>query len=271
MFRLITRNSQSVRLVSPTRTVLGFAKCAVATKTQAPHFHTTSFLQGRKNQKLNKAKQLRVEREDEFVEHEAQTEAVTPTIDFKDAEERFQHVLEKFEKAANEIKLGRLNPRVFDNLMVTVKDGNKSEEVPFTSVALTSMKGRNFIVTMFDPLQSAAIINSIIGSGLNMSGTTDPNNKFNLRIPMPPVTQETKQNDLKQLKELYEKTKNGARGSLTGVRGEVRQKFHGSLKTHKLSDSENKQLLQLEKLYKLFADKLQDVHRKFEKSIMSPN
>lgn len=241
--------------------------------TVGPHtakLHTsTILLASKKNSKSKKSqKQQKIQIEDDKIQAEAEEEVVTPTIDFKDATSRFESILAKFEKLANEIKLGKLNPKIFDNLLVNVGNQKDVEEVPFNTIAQTSVKGRNFVITMFDPLNAQAIINTIIGSGLNMSGVIDPSNKFNIKVPLPPITLETKQNDVKLLKELYDKLRNNKTGSLTAVRGDVRHKFQSHLKTHKLSDLENKQLNQLEKLHKLYVDKLQESFKKFEKRVM---
>ncbi|KAI5948903.1 IPI1 [Candida theae] len=236
-----------------------------------PQFHTSATLlaSSKKNSKSKRAqKQQKIQIQDDKIQAEAEEEVVTPTIDFKDATARFESIISRFDKLANEIKLGKLNPKIFDNLLVNVGNQKEVVEVPFNTIAQTSVKGRNFIITMFDPSNAQAIINTIIGSGLNMSGIVDPANKFNIKVPLPPITLETKQNDVKLLKELFDKLRNNKTGSLTSVRGDVRHKFQSHLKTHKLSDLENKQLTQLEKLHKLYVDKLQESFKQYEKRIL---
>ncbi|CCG23092.1 Rrf1 protein [Candida orthopsilosis Co 90-125] len=265
MFKHIVKSSNR----TPIRTsALSLAR--IATIRHQPRFHTSAtLLAAKKNNKFKKAqKQQKIQFEDDKIQAEAETEVVTPTIDFKEATAKFESIISKFEKLANEIKLGKLNPKIFDNLLVNIGNQKDVEEVPFNTIAQTSVKGRNFIITLFDPSNAQAIINTIIGSGLNMSGVVDPTNKFNIKVPLPPITLETKQNDVKLLKELFDKLRNNKTGSLTSVRGDIRHKFQSHLKTHKLSDSENKQLSQLEKLHKLYVDKLQESFKKFEKRIL---
>ena len=84
-----------------------------------PHtakLHTsTILLASKKNSKSKKSqKQQKIQIEDDKIQAEAEEEVVTPTIDFKDATSRFESILAKFEKLANEIKLGKLNPKIFD-------------------------------------------------------------------------------------------------------------------------------------------------------------
>ncbi|KAI5962142.1 RRF1 [Candida pseudojiufengensis] len=228
-----------------------------------PRFFNTSPILLKK-----KSTKQKLQKQDEKIQAEAAEEIITPTIDFPTVESKFEKILTKFEKQANEIKLGKLNPKIFDNLIVNIGNQKDVEEVQFNTIAQTSIKGRNFIVTMFDPSNGQSLINAIIGSGLNMSGTIDPSNKFNIKIPLPPITSETKQQNLKQLKELFDKLKNNKTNSLTSIRGDTRSKFQSNLKNHKITDLENKQLTQLEKLHKLYIDKLHEKFKAYEKQIL---
>jgi ribosome recycling factor len=198
------------------------------------------------------------------VEPEPEVEEEGPLIDFDEATKSFDLVVEKFTKLANEAKLGKTNPKVFDKLMVTIND----EETPFTSVAQTSIKGRNFIITLFDPSYSKHVINSILGSTLNMNAQADPANKYTLKAPLPPVTTETKQESAKHLKELFEKFKNGSnRGSLAAIRSDVKHKFSKHVKKQK-SDTESKALQDFEKLHKQYTEKLALIFKAAETAVL---
>ncbi|ODV79951.1 ribosome recycling factor [Suhomyces tanzawaensis NRRL Y-17324] len=195
---------------------------------------------------------------------EEDVEEPSALIDFEDATAKFKQVLEKFTKTANESKLGKTNPRIFDKLTVNVND----EEVPFTSVAQTSIKGRNFIVTLFDPASSKHVINTILGSGLNMNAQVDPANKYTLKVPLPPVNTETKKESVKQLKEVFEKMKNGSsKGSLASIRADVKNKFSKQVKKQK-SDAETKVLNDFEKLHKTYTEKLAEAFKAAETAIL---
>ncbi|KAI3406002.2 IPI1 [Candida oxycetoniae] len=260
-------------LAAPSLRCLGTTRPMVSARSFLPNhllcsnIHTSSSLFAKKKSK-GKGKHKKSERENELDESD-EYEGVTPTIDFRDATDRFESYLSKFRKSANEIKLGKLNPKIFDGLMINVGNNKDVQEVPFPSVAQTSVRGRNFIITTFDPSNAQSIINAIIGSGLNMSGTVDPQNKMNIKIPLPPITQETKQNSVKLLKQLFEKTKSNKTGSLASVRGDIRQNFNRDLKHHKISDYEKEQLNELEKLHKSYLEKLHDAFVEFEKSILN--
>ena len=226
-------------------------------KFQRHSFHSSGFQLAKKKTKTSKkGKEEPVEEDD----------AEAANIDFEDATVKFQSVIEKFNKAASEAKLGKTNPKIFDKLSVNTHDG----ELPFTSVAQTSVKGRNFIITLFDPENSKHVINTILGSGLNMNAQVDPSNKFTLKVPLPPVTTETKNESVKHLKEIFEKFKHGSakNNSLSSIRSEVRNKFTKQLKGHKSTDAENKLLTQFEKLHKQYSDKLNESFKTAESSIV---
>ncbi|KAK6458970.1 ribosomal recycling factor [Scheffersomyces xylosifermentans] len=222
-------------------------------------FTCSSIQLAKKKTKTSKKSAKEVASEEEIVEE-------APTIDFDDATAKFQSIIEKFNKAASETKLGKSNPKIFDNLTVSTHDG----EVEFTSVAQTSVKGRNFIITLFDPENAKHVINTVLGSGLNMNAQIDPTNKFTLKVPLPPITTETKKENAKHLKDLFEKYKHGStkNNSLSAVRADVRNKFTKQLKGQKGTDAETKLLAEFEKLCKSYNDKLSEAFKAAETAIL---
>lgn len=187
-----------------------------------------------------------------------------PLIDIADAIEKFKAVIEKFTKQANEVKLGKANPKIFDKLLVNSNEG----EVPFTSVAQTSVKGRNFIITVFDPVNSKHIINTILGSGLNLNAQVDPANNYTLKVPLPPVNTETKKESIKHLKEIFEKFKHGPTKSLSSIRSDVKHKVQKKLKKKRPSDDQQKELNDFEKVHKQYNEKLAEILKAAEIAIM---
>lgn len=199
------------------------------------------------------------------VEEETTDEA--PAVDFKDATKRLQSVIDKFAKQANEAKLGKTNPQIFDHLQVETADG----EMPYTSLAQTAIKGRNFIITVFDPANTKHIVNAVLASDLNMNPIADPANKQMLKVPLPPVTTESKKENVKHLKTIYEKVRNGPGGSgknastLAAIRADIKQKIS---KKKKMSDAETQVWNDYEKLHKQFVEKLGEVFKAAETAIM---
>lgn len=250
--RLITTPSSRAIAIASTRPLVRIP----TTTTHTSSFHTTSPVWAKKS----KSKKLK-----EKALHEEEAEGTEEiTIDFDTVTGKFDHILEKFSKAATEIKLGKANPQIFDSLVVGTPDG----ELPFTSIAQTSIKGRHFIITLFNPDYGKHVINAILGSELNMSGQVDPTNKFAIKVPLPSLTTESKKENAKHLKEVLERYKNGKLDSLAAVRAHFRHKFTKHLKKQKLSDSENKMLKELEDMHKKYADKLHDVFKSAETAIL---
>lgn len=218
---------------------------------------TSSLLAKAKKVKNSKVKNTKAKEED------AEKAEDAPEIDFDDSKRKMNEVLEKFAKLANEAKLGRTSPLIFDHLSVDTEFGPQ----PFTSVAQTSIKGRNFLITVFDSANAQSIINAVLGSNLNMNPQIDPSNKLALKVPLPPLTVESKKDSAKQLKGVYEKFKNGSgKHTLASIRAEVRSKF--TKKKKKLSDDEEKMLKEFEKLHKEYVDKLSDTFKSAELVIL---
>ncbi|CUM64328.1 uncharacterized protein PRCAT00001929001 [Priceomyces carsonii] len=233
----------------------------IALKVLRP-LHSSLFLlaKSKKSKKVNK-------RKDGQTDDETVTTDVQPTIDFDASKSKFENVLSRFSKISNEAKMGRTNPRIFDNLKVATHSG----ETPFHDIAQTSVKGRNFMITVYDPANVNSIINSVLASDLNMNPQVDPSNKQTLKVPLPPLTTESKQESVKSLKLVFEKFKNGsgkAGDSLASIRGDVRAKFQKQAKKNKSSDAELKVLNDFDLMHKQYVEKLSNVFKAAELAIL---
>lgn len=256
MLRLLTR-SQAFRAVTYCQRPIISSRCI-----PIRNFQFSPILA-----KKNKAKGGNKNKSEVQEIEEDNTDNQVPEIDFDDATNKFKGVIERFSKQANEAKLGKTSPNIFDKLIVETANG----EVGFTSVAQTTVKGRNFMITVFDPSNVKSIINAVLGSDLNMNPQIDPSNKQTLKVPLPPLTTESKKENAKQLKLVYERFKNGsgrANGSLATIRGDVKNKFQKQHKKKKLSDAEEKVFKDFEKLHKQYTDKLTEVFKSAEQAIL---
>lgn len=188
-------------------------------------------------------------------------------INFDEVAQRFQSVLDKFTKHANESKMGKTNPQIFDNLQVETPDG----ELPYTAVAVTAVKGRNFIMTVFDPANVKHVVNAVLASNLNMNPVLDPSNKQMLKVPLPPVTTESKKESIRQLKAVFDKFKNGAGGSgknastLSAIRADIKNKVSTK---KKMSDQEQTIWKKVETVHKDYVKKLEDSFKAAETAMM---
>lgn len=190
-----------------------------------------------------------------------------PRLDMDELSNKLQLIVDNFVKQASEYKMGKTNPQIFDHLQIKTADG----DLPYTAIAQTTIKGRNFLMTVFDPANVSNVINSVLASNLNLNPIADPSNKHVLKIPIPPVTTESKKDRIKELKAAFEKFKNGPGGSgknagtLSAVRADVKNKV---AKKKKMTDAEQALWNDYEKLHKKYVDKLNDTFKAAETAIL---
>ncbi|AGO09917.1 AaceriAAL074Cp [[Ashbya] aceris (nom. inval.)] len=179
----------------------------------------------------------------------------------KQATERFQQTLELHKKRLGQMKVGKPDAKMFDELAV----GNEKQK--FTELAATSVKGKNMlIVTVFDPKDTKRVASAIVGAGLNVNTERVLENQQQLKISLPPVTTETRERLCRDLKKVFEEYKNSAnRNSLGHVRSEVLKELK---KLDKKNDSVRKVIQDIENLHKEYTSMLQEQLKHAEKSAM---
>ncbi|AET38683.1 Rrf1p Ecym_3184 [Eremothecium cymbalariae DBVPG len=189
-------------------------------------------------------------------------EAVDVQSYLKEAEQKFKASLEVCKKKLGDKKLGVANGNIFNHLTVG------TEKMKFTDLAATSLKGRNSLtVTVFDPKYTKKVISAILASGLNLNPERIANNEQQLKIPLPPVTTEVRQQLCKDLKKVFEEYKGSSNvHSLSHIRGEVLRDLKA---LQKKNDSVKKVIQDVEKLHKTYVLKLQEQLKQAEKKIMN--
>lgn len=188
-------------------------------------------------------------------------ESVDPKEFLKKANTLFSETVELHDKKLSELKQGKANPKIFDELKLL--DGKR-----FTDVASTSVKGKNaLIVTVYDPKDTKNIISTIMGAGLNLNPEKDVNNDQMLKVLLPPPTTESRLNLCKELKQVFEHYKNSTmKQSLGYIRGDIIKQLK---QFDKRNDSVRKVSQDLEKIHKDYTTKLQEQLKQAEKSIMN--
>ncbi|RCK62653.1 Ribosome-recycling factor, mitochondrial [Candida viswanathii] len=267
MFRSIIKQQ---RALLP-RVAVARVAYSPASLTTVHSFHTSPVSHAKRSSKKGKKRQQDEEEEEsqEQARDASAAQESEPTIDLDHVTKSFETILGKFNKQATDIKLGKMSTRIFDEIDVNVGKRGEDIFVPFTAVGQTNIQGRNYVINLYDEAYGQNVINAVIGSGLNMSGTIDPNNKFQIKIPIPPVTTESKEVSAKRLKDIYEMYRNNQKtNSLNSVRAEARHKFQKKLKLKKMTDTQHQILKKLEALHKTYADKLADSFKAAEKSIL---
>ncbi|CCD23875.1 Rrf1p NDAI_0C02150 [Naumovozyma dairenensis CBS 421] len=168
----------------------------------------------------------------------------------EEAKTHFDKTLELHQKKINETRQGKSNSKIFDKLILP--NGSK-----FIDVATTSSKGsHSLLITVFDPKDTKNVISTILGSGLNLNPERIPNNDQQLKVLLPPMTTETRELIIKEMKKNFEEYKSSSlKVSLGFIRNNILKKLKA---IQKKNDSDRKLIADIEKLHKEYVVKLQE-------------
>lgn len=116
----------------------------------------------------------------------------------KQATERMDEVIEKLGEAFQKIHTGRANPSLVEHVMVS----SYGQLMPLKGVAnITIPEASQIAITPWDKDMLGAIDTAIRDAGLGLSPTNDGNA---VRISLPPLTQERRQDLIKQVSKIAE-------------------------------------------------------------------
>lgn len=148
----------------------------------------------------------------------------------KDAEERMQKSLAAMVTAFNKIRTGRAHPSILDSIMVSYYGAN----TPLSQVANISVEnGRTLTVSPWEKPMIPDVEKAIISSDLGLNPVTTGGL---IRVPMPPLTEETRKNYLRQAKKEAE---NG-RVSVRNIRRDANGDIKDLLKDKDISEDEER-------------------------------
>jgi ribosome recycling factor len=103
-----------------------------------------------------------------------------------DAEQRMDKSLEALESAFSRIRTGRAHPGILDGVLVSYY-GN---DTPINQMANVSVEdGRTLLITPWEKSSVGAIEKAILKSDLGLNPSTASEN---IRLPMPPLTEENR-------------------------------------------------------------------------------
>lgn len=178
------------------------------------------------------------------------------------AKEKFDKTLKLHEVKLNECKQGISNIHIFDSLQLP--NGTK-----FNDVATTTQKGKNMLlISVYDPKDVKKIISCILASGLNLTPekmSADPNEQM-LKVMLPPRTKESRLQQVKDMKQIFEKFKNSGLNYSLGV---VRRDYMNKLKKVQQTNDVKKCIKDLESLHKEYSNKLQEQLKHAEKNVLT--
>lgn len=144
----------------------------------------------------------------------------------KEVEKEMQQVIDHFVDEIKNIRTGRANPGMVENVTVEVYGAPmKLRDI----ASITTPEARQILITPFDPKNSGAIGNSIVKANLGFQPVVEANI---VRINIPPMDNNVRKEMIKLLHKRREEAKVSIR--------QVRAKFNKRFKTDKLADDEVK-------------------------------
>ncbi len=147
-----------------------------------------------------------------------------------DADERMQKSILSLEEAFKKIRTGRAHPAILDSVQVSYYDS----DTPLSQLAnVTVEEGRSLIISPWEKPMIAEIEKAIMKSNL---GLNPSNNGDTIRVPMPPLTEETRKEYTKQAKAEAE----NARIAIRNIRRDANSDFKELEKEKEISEDEQR-------------------------------
>ena len=147
-----------------------------------------------------------------------------------DAEERMAKSLGALDDAFKRIRTGRAHPSILDSVMVAYY----GSETPLNQLAnVTVEEGRSLLVSPWEKNLIGDVEKAIMKSNL---GLNPSNNGDTIRVPMPPLTEETRREYTKQAKQEAENT----RVAIRNIRRDANSDFKDLEKEKEISEDEQR-------------------------------
>lgn len=148
----------------------------------------------------------------------------------KDAEERMTKSLASLDDAFKRIRTGRAHPSILDSVMVSYYGA----DTPLNQLANVNVEeGRSLLISPWEKQIISDIEKAIMKSDL---GLNPSNNGDTIRVPMPPLTEETRREYTKQAKNEAE----NARIAIRNIRRDANSDFKDLEKEKEISEDEQR-------------------------------
>ena len=146
----------------------------------------------------------------------------------QDAEERMTKSLASLDDAFKRIRTGRAHPSILDSVMVSYY----GTDTPLNQLANVNVEeGRSLLISPWEKQIISDIEKAIMKSDL---GLNPSNNGDTIRVPMPPLTEETRREYTKQAKNEAE----NARIAIRNIRRDANSDFKDLEKEKEISEDE---------------------------------
>ena len=178
----------------------------------------------------------------------------------KDAEKRMTKSLASLDDAFKRIRTGRAHPSILDSVMVSYY-GN---DTPLNQLANVNVEeGRSLLISPWEKQIISDIEKAIMKSDL---GLNPSNNGDTIRVPMPPLTEETRREYTKQAKNEAE----NARIAIRNIRRDANSDFKDLEKEKEISEDEQRRAEDLvQKLTDKYVAKVEAAYQVKEQDLLS--
>ena len=178
----------------------------------------------------------------------------------KDAEKRMTKSLASLDDAFKRIRTGRAHPSILDSVMVSYY-GN---DTPLNQLANVNVEeGRSLLISPWEKQIISDIEKAIMKSDL---GLNPPNNGDTIRVPMPPLTEETRREYTKQAKNEAE----NARIAIRNIRRDANSDFKDLEKEKEISEDEQRRAEDLvQKLTDKYVAEVEAAYQVKEQDLLS--
>ena len=181
-----------------------------------------------------------------------------PTVE--DAKTQMEAALEALRREFATVRTGKATPALLD----TVRVEAYGSQMPLNQLATISTPESNLLVVQpFDKTLLPDIERAIMTADLGLNPANDGNI---IRIPIPPLNEERRQEYVKLLHRMTEE----GRISIRHARRTVRDELHQLVRDHELSEDESRRREdQLEKLTKDYVEKVDELLKSKEEEVMA--
>ena len=181
-----------------------------------------------------------------------------PTVE--DAKTQMEAALEALRREFATVRTGKATPALLD----TVRVEAYGSQMPLNQLATISTPESSLLVVQpFDKALLPDIERAIMTADLGLNPANDGNI---IRIPIPPLNEERRQEYVKLLHRMTEE----GRISIRHARRTVRDELHQLVRDHELSEDESRRREdQLEKLTKDYVEKVDELLKSKEAEVMA--
>ena len=172
---------------------------------------------------------------------------------------KMQKAIEYLQEALLAVRAGKASPNLLNGIMVDYY----GSEVPISQVASVNIPdAKNVVIQPWEKKMIPAIEKAIINANI---GLTPSNNGEQIRLVIPPLTEERRKNLVKQIKGEAE----NARVSLRSIRRDAVEAFKKAQKDGMPEDMAKDGEAEVQKLTDKFSKKVDEIFAEKEKEIMT--